>query len=298
MSSKRKLKASVEPIGGVRWKHYAGLYVALYIPTQIFSFVPNFTAERERGGVSEWNDSCSESDSLSRRSSSSQLAPLDPPPLELKSTVPLPNTPTRLGPAFHHSRTPLASLSMPTLRQNHRLTPPSSARQSTAELESQLQTQRVVNRELKRLLVASVGRDLEFRLEQIVREKTELSEDLSLSLQQVVSNHEELDQVSIECDIWRSKFIASRVMIDELASWKAELSLRLRESHKALQFMLHEREDIGRELLDCHSHLQRALMEVERQKLRAHANHLLGAANVAAVSPVQYGSTGTSLQPL
>ena len=162
-----------------------------------------------------------------------------------------------------------------------------------SELESQLQTQREVNRELKRLLVASVGRDLELRLQQIVQEKAELSQDLSLSLQQVFSNHEELDQVAIECDIWRSKFIASRVMIDELASWKAELSVQLRESHKAVQYMLHEREDIAQALLESRAHLQRALGELERLKLRAStSNHLLGATNVAAVSPVQYGSSG------
>jgi hypothetical protein len=269
--TKRKLKASVEPITGARSKHMA--------------------AERERG--CERSDSCSESDSMSRRSSSSQLDPRLSPPLELKPTIP--HTPVR---PFHHSRAPLApSLSMPPLRRNHTLAS-SSTRKSVdmSELEFQLQTQREVNRELKRLLVASVGSDLELRLEQIVQEKAELSQDLSLSLQQVVSNHEELDQVAIECDIWRSKFIASRVMIDELASWKAELSLQLRESHKALQYMLHEREDIGHELLESRAHLQRALTELERLKLRARSNHLLGAANVAAVSPVQsYASSGPSL---
>ena len=231
---------------------------------------------------------------MSRRSSSSQLEPQLSSPHDFKTGVPLQNTPIR---PFHHSRSSLpSSLSVPPLRPSHKLTS-SKACQSTgevdvSELESQLQTQREVNRELKRLLVASVGSNLELRLEQIVQEKVELSQDLNLSLQQVVSNSEELDQVSIECDIWRSKFIASRVMIDELASWKAELSLQLRESHKALQYMLHEREDIGHELVESKTHLQRALMEVERLKLRAHSNHLVGASNVAAVSPVQYGTSG------
>ena len=189
-------------------------------------------------------------------------------------------------------------MSMPTPRQAHSTTPSSTCPRSNTtavsrkELESQLQTQWEVNRELKRLLVASVGSDLEHRLEQIVQEKAELSLDLSVSLQQVVSNHEELDQVSIECDIWRSKFIASRVMIDELASWKAELSLQLRESHKALQYMLHERKDICQELQECSGHLQRALIEVERFRHRALTNLLTSATNIAAVSPVQYSTQG------
>ena len=168
-----------------------------------------------------------------------------------------------------------------------------SNQKAAIELESQLRIQIDVNRELKRLLVASVGSDLEHRLQQILQEKAELSQDLDHSLQQVMINHEELDQVSIECDIWRSKFIASRVMIDELASWKAELSLQLRESCKALQYMMHERGDICSELVECSAHLQRALTELKRMTHRSHSRNVKSnSIKVAAVSPVQYCSKG------
>lgn len=247
------------------------------------------------------SESCSDSDSLSlasHRSSSSQLAFFDPPnspPLEMKSML---SPSSRFSSAFQHSY-PRTSLSTPTLRQTcKRLAPNSQERRTTldpSELESQLQIQTDVNRELKRLLVASVGSDLEHRLQQIVQEKAELSQDLNASLQEVMSNHEELDQVSIECDIWRSKFIASRVMIDELASWKAELSLQLRESRKALQYMLHERGDVCREVTECSTHLQRALSEVERLTHHSCSHHVKSnSAKVAAVSPVQYSLKGTS----
>lgn len=249
--------------------------------------------EKRRG-----SESCSDSDSLSlasHRSSSSQLAPFDPPnspPLEMKSIL---SPSSRFSSSFQHSY-PRTSLSSPILHQTCKRSVPNSQERTTldpSELESQLQLQTDVNRELKRLLVASVGSDLEHRLQQIVQEKAELSQDLNASLQQVMSNHEELDQVSIECDIWRSKFIASRVMIDELASWKAELSLQLRESRKALQYMLHERGDISKEVTECSTHLQRAISELERLTHHSYSHHVKSnPAKVAAVSPVQYSLKG------
>ena len=205
------------------------------------------------------------------------------PALEVRS-------PPRISPTLRHSH----PLSMPSLRQFSRQCLSGSHQEAlvdTTELEAQLRRQTDVNRELKRLLVASVGCDLELRLEQIAREKAELSQDLDLSLQQVMSNSEELDQVSIECDIWRSKFIASRVMIDELASWKAELSLQLRESRKALQHLMQERGDIARELSECSAHLQSGLTELgSRPTYQPQSYHVPNTYNVATVSPVQYST--------
>lgn len=258
----------------------------------MFSYFLLFSLEKLHG-----SESCSDCDSLSlasHRSSSSQLASFDPPntpPLEMK---PMLSPSSRFSSVFQHSY-PRTSFSAPVLQQNCKRSVPSSQQRTTidsSELESQLRIQTDVNKELKRLLVASVGSDLENRLQQIVQEKAELSQDLDASLQQVVSNHEELDQVLIECDIWRSKFIASRVMIDELASWKAELSLQLRESLKALQYMLHERGDICKEVIECSTHLQRTLSELERLTHLSHSHYMMGnSVKVAAVSPVQKGTS-------
>ena len=135
-----------------------------------------------------------------------------------------------------------------------------------SDVATQLKVQIEVNRELKRLLVAAVGNDLQQRFEQIVQEKTSLSRGLDASLKQLADNNEEFDRVSIECDIWRSKYLASRVMIDELASWKAELSLQFKESQKALQSLLAERRELGDELLECSTHLCRILEHVQVSK--------------------------------
>ena len=127
-----------------------------------------------------------------------------------------------------------------------------------SELDSKLKVQMKVNQELKRLLVASVGGDLQLRLEQVVQEKANLSHDLETSLHQLAENDEDMDQISIECDIWRSKFLASRLMIDELASWKAELSLQYKESQRALQCLLKEHDELKNMLAKCNAILQEA----------------------------------------
>lgn len=123
------------------------------------------------------------------------------------------------------------------------------------ELECQLKVQTDINKELKRLLVASMGNDLQYRVNQIAKEKATISQDLDASLHQVAENYEEIDRVSIECDIWRSKFLASRLMVDELAGWKAKISMQLRESQRALQCMLKESSEMGEYLLQCNAHL-------------------------------------------
>lgn len=120
-----------------------------------------------------------------------------------------------------------------------------------SELESRLKVQTDINKELKRLLVASMGSDLQHCLNHIAEEKATISQDLDASLQRLADNYEEIDRVSIQCDIWRSKFLASRLMIDELAGWKAEETRQLRESQRALHCMLQERAELRALLSQC-----------------------------------------------
>ena len=177
------------------------------------------------------------------------------------SSTPSPNCAGVTVPGRHQfSSTPI--ITKEYAGQNH-YKPSSDPEQTSelftkcAELESRLKLQTDVNKELKRLLVASIGSNLQHRLNQIAQEKATISNDLDVSLQQLVENHEELDRVSIECDIWRSKFLASRLMIDELAGWKAEVSLQLKESQRALQFMLKERARVAKSLIQCSQYLNK-----------------------------------------
>ena len=172
----------------------------------------------------------------------------------------------------------------------------SRADERESHLMARLQVQMDINRELKRLLVAAVGGDLQHRLDQIAREKAVLSQDLDASVQQLTENGEDFDRVSIECDIWRSKFLASRVMIDELASWKAELSVQFRDSQRALRGLLKEREELCVNTVECNVHLGRAVdclrhSEVVKSSSAGGSNNpgVLSGRKIGTVSPVQLG---------
>lgn len=151
-------------------------------------------------------------------------------------------------------------------KYKHPSAPKHSARERDEKASAQLAIQLEVNKELKRLLIASVGSDLQAKLEQLADEKVNVSHKLSSVLQQMRETTEEVDEVAIECDIWRSKFVASRVMIDELASWKAALSVRLRDSCKALQCLLKEREELYQKLAVSNATLQGVLQHLESHK--------------------------------
>lgn len=177
---------------------------------------------------------------------------------------------------------------------------PTGRSRDSSPTAAQLKKQIEVNKELKRLLVASVGSDLQLRLEQMIQEKAELSYNLDASLQQLVENSEDLDRVSIECDIWRSKYLASRVMIDELAGWKAELSLHFKESLRALQCLLSERREVTKQLAKCHAEISAGLESATCSNHQPPTDQDSGplpqatyvSGNVAAVSPVQSSHKG------
>ena len=78
------------------------------------------------------------------------------------------------------------------------------------QLENQLSHLADMNRELKRLLMASIGNDLQEQVQQIVQDKVQLAHDLDASVTKITEYHEELDELVVECDVWRSKFLASR----------------------------------------------------------------------------------------
>ena len=115
-------------------------------------------------------------------------------------------------------------------------------------LSVQLQAQRRANQELKRLLVASVGSELNGQFERVAQEKAELSVELEDTLQQLTRDWEEIERLAIAADLWRSKFVASCVMVEELSQWRAALVRQLRAGEAALQDLLTQDVELGRAL--------------------------------------------------
>ncbi|KAG7467011.1 hypothetical protein MATL_G00148810 [Megalops atlanticus] len=130
-------------------------------------------------------------------------------------------------------------------------------------LSNQLRVQTEVNRELKKLLVASVGDDLQYHFERLAREKNQLileNEALGLNLAHTT---EQLERMSIQCDVWRSKFLASRVMAEELTNARAALQRQTREAQSAIQDLLREREEFSRDMLQTHRSLEQLLVSLQ-----------------------------------
>ncbi|XP_004688521.1 PREDICTED: golgin-45 [Condylura cristata] len=130
-------------------------------------------------------------------------------------------------------------------------------------LLNQLRVQTEVNRELKKLLVASVGDDLQYHFERLAREKNQLileNEALSRNTAQL---SEQLERMSIQCDVWRSKFLASRVMADELTNFRAVLQRQNRDAQSAIQDLLSEREQFRQEMLSTQKLLEELLVSLQ-----------------------------------
>ncbi|KAM6980118.1 golgin-45 [Aplochiton taeniatus] len=182
-------------------------------------------------------------------------------------------------------------------------------------LSNQLRVQTEVNRELKKLLVASVGDDLQYHFERLSREKNQLILENEALGRILSGTAEQLERMSIQCDVWRSKFLASRVMAEELTNSRTALQRQTREAQGAIQDLLSEREDFSRDMVLTHRSLEQLLVSLQwgRQQTYypsaqplstgelASANHKLANAinshllgNVGSPSAVQ---TSTSSPP-
>lgn len=103
--------------------------------------------------------------------------------------------------------------------------------------ESQLKFQAQVNSELKNLLVAAVGEDLQTRVNVLTEDKLQLARALLNSAHNLSSHTEQIEYLAGQSEVWRSKFLASSLMVEELARWKASLMQKnklLLESNKQM----------------------------------------------------------------
>ncbi|ROL50311.1 Golgin-45 [Anabarilius grahami] len=130
-------------------------------------------------------------------------------------------------------------------------------------LSNQLRVQTEVNRELKKLLVASVGDDLQYHFERLAREKNHLILENEALGRSLTHTAEQLERMSIQCDVWRSKFLASRVMAEELTNARAALQRQTRDAQCAIQDLLRERDEFSRDMLHTHRSLEQLLVSLQ-----------------------------------
>lgn len=122
-------------------------------------------------------------------------------------------------------------------------------RETNAHLENQVKFQTQVNGELKTLLVAAVGEDLETRVQHLTEDKLQLARALLNSANHLTSHQEQTEWLSGQCEVWRSKFLASSLMVEELAHWKTALSEKVGDLQENLRNLLYERNQVRKDLL-------------------------------------------------
>nr|XP_023026428.1 golgin-45-like [Leptinotarsa decemlineata] len=114
-------------------------------------------------------------------------------------------------------------------------------RESNSHLENQLKFQAQVNSELKTLLVAAVGEDLESRVQHLTEDKLSLARALLNSAHNLTSHQEQTEWLSGQCEVWKSKFLASSLMVEELAKWKSALTNKINDLQEVTKTLLRER---------------------------------------------------------
>merc|ERR1719336_1786022 len=113
-----------------------------------------------------------------------------------------------------------------------------SLKEKLDQSDKQLKIQTKVNEEVKRLLVASVGEDIEARVDFLTQDKARLAADVLQYSNRVASEWEARDALGVESDVWKSKYLASSVIVEEVTRAK-----------QAVQQRAEDLEHLGRKLL-------------------------------------------------
>ncbi|KAG0693514.1 Golgin-45 [Chionoecetes opilio] len=121
-----------------------------------------------------------------------------------------------------------------------------SMKKDKTNLESQLKVQSQVNTELKRLLVASVGEEVQGRVQCLTEDKARMAGMIRRYSEKVDRDYEEKERIGIQCDVWRSKFLASSMLVDDLVGMRVGLGRRLEDAEEALRVLLAEH-DLARQ---------------------------------------------------
>ncbi|KAI6214904.1 hypothetical protein M3Y94_00323000 [Aphelenchoides besseyi] len=93
-------------------------------------------------------------------------------------------------------------------------------------LQHELDDARKVNRELKTLFVSAFGEDLDCKVSSMAEDKVRLARNIDSYYNKIRTDAETQDQLSIENNLWRSKFLAISIRADDL-SYSLHQSLRL-----------------------------------------------------------------------
>ena len=150
------------------------------------------------------------------------------------------------------------------------------------DLERSLKIQLQINDEVKKLLVASVGEDIEARVDFLTQDKARLAADLRSYTNKISRDFEEKEKLSVESNLWKSKFLACSLIVDDLARWKANLLHSQGEYEHGVRILLHEHCVLWNSLMESYTTLaqiQKAFEPLNDDPKPAEAASFLGLAN-------------------
>ena len=127
-----------------------------------------------------------------------------------------------------------------------------SLKEKLDQSDKQLKIQTKVNEEVKRLLVASVGEDIEARVDFLTQDKARLAADVLEYNNRIAVDWEKKEELGVEKDVWRSKFLASTVIVEELGRARQSVQQRVEDlSHLSRRILL-ERSQLNQALSSAH----------------------------------------------
>merc|ERR1719481_1699632 len=118
--------------------------------------------------------------------------------------------------------------------------------------EKQLKIQTKVNEEVKRLLGASVGEDIEARVDFLTQDKARLAADVLEYNNRIAVDWEKKEELGVEKDVWRSKFLASTVIVEELGRARQSVQQRVEDLTHLSRRILLERSQLNQALSSAH----------------------------------------------
>ncbi|XP_022166560.1 golgin-45 isoform X2 [Myzus persicae] len=125
-----------------------------------------------------------------------------------------------------------------------------------ANMDLQMGSQAQVNNELKSMLVASIGEDIEAKIQMLTEDKVLLAHKLLNFTGALAGRQDQLETVAGERDVLRSKFLAGSLIIEDLSKWKSFLCDRVDKLEASLQTVLDENRKNRHLLKSAHENLK------------------------------------------
>ncbi|XP_060881213.1 golgin-45 isoform X1 [Metopolophium dirhodum] len=125
-----------------------------------------------------------------------------------------------------------------------------------ANMDLQMGSQAQVNNELKNMLVASIGEDIEAKIQMLTEDKVLLAHKLLNFTGALAGRQDQLETVAGERDVLRSKFLAGSLIIEDLSKWKTILCDRVDKLEASLQTVLDENRKNRHLLKSAHENLK------------------------------------------